>query len=125
MFLITLEEKFDAFTTALPVSSEILPAEEVPAWEDHMIAWAEYICDLKVSALETIRILETAIDSNRQVYNRTYSTLPPGKQAFMTQAEGMAANVMAATSDKAQGGYAPGHQTQNVTFQQPMEIKAL
>ena len=121
MFLTTLEEKFDAFTTALSVYSGLLSAEEVPAWEDHMIVWAEYVGDLKVSTLETIHILETAMDSNRRVDNTTYNTLPPGpqdnvEQASVSQAKGMAANVTVSTSDEDNGGPAAGNQTQNVTF---------
>ena len=76
LLLNALEEKFDAFTTALSVLSGLVPEEEIPRWEAHMIVWAEYVGDLKISALETIQILDSALDTNQRVNNVTYRTLP-------------------------------------------------
>ena len=86
ILLNTLEEKFDGFTTALSVYTGLLPPEEVPAWEAHMIVWAEYVGELKVNALETIAVLEAAVDSHQRVNNATYKALPSDQGNSVEQA---------------------------------------
>ena len=60
-YVATLDERFDAFTTALSVLAGLLGEEETQSYNDHLIVWAEFVGDMRDRAYETIQILEAAL----------------------------------------------------------------
>ena len=60
-YIDTLDDRFDAFTTALSLLSGLLGDEEQQSYNDHLIVWAEFVGDMRDRAYETIQILEAAL----------------------------------------------------------------
>ena len=60
-YVATLDERFDAFTTALSILAGLLGEEETQSYNDHLIVWAEFVGDMRDRAYETIQILEAAL----------------------------------------------------------------